>query len=95
MGQGTGTGVLDARLARPRVPPFTILESRAEPILDRAVDDVLRATDFIGLGQTVAARYAETARGVLPVCLDALGAPDPERGRALDQGAHVVKDLVG
>ncbi len=59
-----------------RAALVTILEKRAEPILDRVVDDALRATDFVGLGHTVAACYAQAARAVLPACLDALGAPD-------------------
>ena len=77
-----------------RAALVTILEKRAEPILDRVVDDALRATDFVGLGRGVAQRYAQTARAVLPVYLEALGAPDHERDEVLEQGAHAVQDLI-
>jgi hypothetical protein len=77
-----------------RVALVSILEGRAEQILERVVTDALRATDFVGLGRGVAVRYAETARASLPLCLAALGAPDPERGRICDVNAHLVKDLV-
>jgi len=73
----------------------TILEHRADPILERIVTDTVRATDFAGLGQTVATRYAAIARGSLPVWLDALGAADPERTRIFDQNTHHVRELIG
>jgi len=77
-----------------RVALVSILEARAESILERVVTDALRATDFVGLGRGVAQRYADTSRASLPMCLAALGAPDPERGRICDENAHLVKDLV-
>src|SRR6185503_12548878 len=77
-----------------RAALVTILEDRAEPILDRIVADALRATDFVGLGGTVAARYATIARKSIPLWLAALGAMDPERTRILDENAHFIKDVV-
>jgi hypothetical protein len=71
-----------------------ILEDRAEPILDRIVADALRATDFVGLGGSVAARYATIARKSIPLWLTALGAMDPQRARILDDNAHLIKELV-
>jgi hypothetical protein len=77
-----------------RAALVSILEPRAEPILERVVSDALRATDFVGLGHGVAVRYADTARIALPMCLAALGAPDQERNRVCDEYAHFVKDLI-
>jgi hypothetical protein len=77
-----------------RAALVTILEDRAEPILDRIVADALRATDFVGLGGTVAARYATIARKSLPLWLTALGAMDPQRARILDDNAHLIKEIV-
>ena len=73
----------------------TILEDRAEPILDRIVEDALRATDFIGLGRTVAQRYATTARTSLPLWLAALGARDADRSRIFDENAYLIRELIG
>ena len=85
----------DAQCERRRTALVSILEHRAHPILDRIVTDTLRATDFAGLGQSVATRYAAIARGSLPVWLDALGAPDPERTIIFDQNTHYVRELIG
>ena len=79
---------------RRRLALVAILGDRAEPILERVVGDALRATDFLGLGGGVAARYLTTARACLPACLEALGAPDAERTRILEENAQMVKDIV-
>lgn len=79
---------------RRRAALVSILEHRAESILDRVVADALRATDFVGLGRSVAQRYAATARASLPLWLAALGANDAERARVLDANAHLIKQLV-
>jgi len=80
--------------AQKRAALVMILASHAEPILERVVSDTLRATDFVGLGQTVARRYADAARTSLPIWLAALGADDHERSRILDQNAALIKHLV-
>ena len=77
-----------------RTALVTILEHRAEPILDRVVADALRATDFVGLGGSVAARYAAIARKSIPLWLTALGAMDPQRARILDDNAQLIKQIV-
>jgi hypothetical protein len=86
---------VDDDSARRRAALVSILEQRADPILDRIIADSLRATDFVGLGRTLAARFAATAHGSLPVWLDALGAPDPERMRIFEQNAHYVRENLG
>jgi hypothetical protein len=83
------------RSTRRRAALVDILRDRAEPILERTVAETMRATDFVGLGQTVAARYLVTARASLPLALDALGAGDPDRSVDLDRCAGVVKHIVG
>ncbi|HEY3217497.1 MAG TPA: hypothetical protein VGK15_00250 [Candidatus Limnocylindria bacterium] len=82
------------RSERRRAALRAILGPRAESILDRVVVETLRATDFVGLGRTVAQRYTTVARACLPFCLAALGAGDIERTRLFDENAHIVKDLV-
>lgn len=82
------------RSERRRLALLAILGPRAEAILDRVVAEALRATDFVGLGRTVAQRYATVARACLPFCLAALGASDTERARLFDENAHIVKDMV-
>lgn len=84
-----------SRSARRRAALVEILRDRAEPILERTVAETLRATDFVGLGQMVAARYLVTARGSLPLALEALGADDHARNEALERYAGVVKEIVG
>jgi hypothetical protein len=54
----------------------------------------VRATDFVGLGRSVAERYSSVSRACLPVCLAALGSPEPERTRLFDENVKVVKALV-
>jgi len=80
---------------RRRTALVSILEHRADPILQRVVTDTIRATEFAGLGQTVATRYAAIARASLPVWLDALRAADRERAQILDQNTHYVHELIG
>ncbi len=83
-----------SRSERRRAALVAILGPRAESILERIVADALRATDFVGLGRSVADRYTTLARACLPFCLAALGASEPERTRIFDDNAHIVKDLV-
>jgi hypothetical protein len=82
------------RSDRRRAALLAILGPRAAPILDRVVAETLRATDFVGLGRTVAQRYTTIARACLPFCLAALGAPDAERKRLFEENTHIVKDMV-
>jgi hypothetical protein len=84
----------DAEHERRRTALVTILEHRADPILERIVTDTVRATDFAGLGHGVATRYAGIARGSLPVWLDALGASDRERTLIFDRNTHYVHQLI-
>src|SRR2546428_12361722 len=86
------TGV--SRTAQRRVALVSILGPRAESILERIVADAVRATDFVGLGRTVAQRYSAVSRACLPVCLAALGAAAPERTRPFQEDAKVAKGLV-
>ncbi len=83
-----------SRSDKRRAALVAILAPRVESILDRIVADALRATDFVGLGRTVAERYATLVRAFIPAFTSALGAPDAERSRIFDENAHVVKDLV-
>jgi len=83
-----------SRSQRRRTALVAVLGTRAESILDRVVSETLRATDFVGLGRNVAARYTTVVRACLPFCLAALGATDPERARLFDENAHIVKDLA-
>jgi len=83
-----------SRTAQRRSALVAILGPRAESILERIVADAVRATDFVGLGRTVAERYSAVSRACLPVCLAALGAAEPERTRLFDENAKVVRDLV-
>jgi hypothetical protein len=83
-----------SRTALRRAALVSILGPRAESILERIVADAVRATDFVGLGRTVAQRYASVSRACLPVCLAALGASEPERTKLFEENAMVVKDLV-
>jgi len=83
-----------SRTAQRRAALVSILGPRAESILERIVADAVRATDFVGLGRTVAQRYSTVSRACLPVCLAALGADEPERTRLFEVNAKVVKDLV-
>ncbi len=78
-----------------RAALVSILQPRADPILERVVAETLRATDFVGLGQPVATRYLATARRSLPEALNALGADDRERSRLLDGYRRYVKEIVG
>ncbi len=73
----------------------TIMEERAGPILERIVTETVRATDFAGLGRTVAGRFATIARASLPVWLTALGAPDHERARIFEHNTHYVREMLG
>jgi hypothetical protein len=82
------------RSAQKRAALVMILGDHAEPILDGVVADTLRATDFVGLGQMAARRYADTARTSLPIWLNALGADDDERSRILDANVTLIKHLV-
>ena len=82
------------RSARRRAALERILRDRAEPILERVVSETLRATDFVGLGKNVAARYLTAARTILPVCLDALGSIDIDRARILGENSACVQQLV-
>ena len=82
------------RSDRRRAALEEIFHDRAEPILERVVAETLRATDFVGLGRTVAGRYLVTARTVLPMCLEALGAPDEERARILSENSACVQQLI-
>lgn len=82
------------RSARRRVALEEIFHDRAEPILERVVAETLRATDFVGLGRSVATRYLTTVRTILPMCLDALGAPDAERTQMLDANSACVQQLI-
>ncbi len=84
----------ESRSERRRAALVTILGPRAESILERIVADAVRATDFVGLGRSVAERYSTLVRACLPFCLAALGASDPERTRLFDENAHIVRDLV-
>ena len=77
-----------------RIVLVEILHDRAEWILDRVVAEAMRATDFVGLGHTVAARYADVARESLPAWLAALGATDVDRSRIFDENAHLIRQLV-
>lgn len=77
-----------------RIALAEILRDRAEPILERTVAETLRATDFVGLGRTVAARYLAVTRGTLPLALDALAADDPERSELLDEYSAVVGEVT-
>ena len=86
------TGV--SRTAQRRAALVSILGPRAESILERIVADAVRATDFVGLGRSVAERYSTVSRACLPVCLAALAAPEPERTRLFEENAKVVKALV-
>jgi hypothetical protein len=88
-------GEESAQCERRRTALVTILEHRADPILERVVTDTVRATEFAGLGQTVATRYAAIARGSLPVWLGALGAADRERAQIFDENTHYVRELIG
>ena len=83
-----------SRTATRRAALVSILGPRAESILERIVADAVRATDFVGLGRSVAERYASVSRACLPVCLAALGAPEPERTRLFEENAKVVRALV-
>lgn len=83
-----------SRSDRRRAAVVAILGVRAESILERVVSETLRATDFVGLGRTVAARYTTVVRACLPFCLAALAAADPERARLFDENAHIVRDLA-
>jgi len=80
---------------RRRAVLATIMEERADPILERIVADMVRATDFAGLGRTVAGRFATIARASLPVWLTALGAPDHERARIFEHNRHYVREMLG
>ena len=62
--------------------------------LDRVVAETVRATDFVGLGRTVAQRYTTVTRACLPFCLAALDAADTERTHLFDENAHIVRDMV-
>jgi hypothetical protein len=90
----TGLQVTESRSDRRRTALLVILSPRAEPILERVVADALRATDFVGLGRTIAQRYAAVSRACMPFFLAALAAPDPERTRLFNENQHVVRDLV-
>jgi len=83
-----------SRTAQRRAALVSILGPRAETILERIVADAIRATDFVGLGRSVAERYSTVSRACLPVCLAALGAPEAERTRLFEENAKVVRDLV-
>jgi hypothetical protein len=80
---------------RRRAALATIMEERADPILERIVSETVRATEFAGLGRAVAARFAMIARASLPVWLTALGAPDHERARIFEHNTHYVREMLG
>ncbi len=82
-----------APATRRRAALAAVLRDYAQPILDTVVTEALRATDFVGLGQAVAARYALEASNTLPLALASLEADDSERERLLRQLALLVKDL--
>lgn len=83
------------RGGRRRAALVAILQQRAEAILERVVTETVRATDFVGLGQTVATRYLATARESLPEALSALGAEERERARLLDGYTRYVRRILG
>jgi hypothetical protein len=80
---------------RRRMALAAILEEPAESILERIVAETVRATEFAGLGRTVAGRFATIARGSLPVWITALGAPDHERARIFQHNRHYVGEMIG
>ena len=85
----------DSDVERRRTALAAILEDRAESILDRIVAETVRATEFAGLGRTVAGRFATIARASLPVWITALGAPDHERARIFQHNTHYVREMIG
>lgn len=82
------------RAQRRRAALVAILQQRADAVAERVVADALRATDFMGLGQSVATRFLGTAERSMPEALNALGADDPDRSRLLESFARHVHELL-